>query len=167
MKKLRIGLDVDNTISDFMSPYIKRFGINTDSEITKNVFNILRYDKEFWMNVPIINVPDFTPTLICSKRCHPKSWSKKFLADKIGIPTNIPFYQLLCQFMPKSKVLKGKVDVYIDDSISNFIEINNAGIPCLLIHSKWNKDYETSLRIFSLKYDEIEYVYSKNFNNLT
>ncbi len=161
---MRIGIDIDNTVVDFMGPYLERFGTpKNDIEITKNVFNVLRKDYDFWMNLPVINKPDFTPELICSKRCHPKSWSKKYLADKVGISTNIPFYQLFCQFMPKSKVLKGKIDVYIDDSVSNFIEINSKGIPCLLIDSPWNQEYKTPLRIFSLKYREIEYIYNKNF----
>lgn len=162
--KLKVGFDVDDTISAFMEPYINRFGQpKSDLEITKNVFNVLRHDYNFWMNVPVINKPDFIPELICSKRCHPKEWSKKYLADKVGIPNTVPFYQLFCQFMPKSKVLKGKVDVYVDDSVSNFIEINSKGIPCLLIDSSWNQDFDTPLRIFSLKYKEIEYVYNKNF----
>lgn len=164
MKKLKIGLDVDDTISEFMNPYLHKFGTpKNDFEIVQNVFNILRHDKDFWMTVPIINKPDFIPQLICSKRCHPKTWSKDFLESKVGIPQNIPFYQLICQFMPKSKILKGKIDVFVDDSIDNFLEINSKGIPCLLIDSQWNQYFDTPLRIFSLKYREIEYVYTKNF----
>jgi hypothetical protein len=167
MNKLRIGIDLDDTVVAFMDPYIQRFGYpKTSYEINYNVFSVLRKDKEFWMNTPILNIPDFVPTLICSKRCHPKSWSKKYLADKIGIPNNVPFYQLFCQFMPKSKILKGKIDVYIDDSVSNFNEINSAGIPCLLMDSKFNREFDTPLRIFSLKYEEIKYIYSKNFRNI-
>lgn len=67
--------------------------------------------------------------------------------------------------MPKSKVLKGKIDIYVDDSIPNFLEINNAGIPCLLMDSEWNRDYETPLRIFSLEYKVIEDKYIKYFTD--
>lgn len=166
MNKLKIGLDVDETISAFMAPYIKRFGLpKNPEEIGYNCHNILRHDRDFWLNVPLIHRPDFMPELFCSKRVNPKSWSKKYLFDKLGIPKSIPFFQLWGQWMPKSKVLKGKIDVYVDDSIPNFLEINNAGIPCLLMDSEWNRDYETPLRIFSLEYKVIEDKYIKYFTD--
>lgn len=166
MNKLKIGLDVDETISAFMTPYIERFGIPKSSEeIGYNCHNVLRHDRNFWLNVPLLHIPDFMPELFCSKRVNPKAWSKKYLFDKLGIPKSIPFFQLMGQWMPKSKVLKGRIDIYIDDSIPNFLEINGAGIPCLLMDSDWNKDYETPLRIFSLEYKEIEDKYIKYFTN--
>lgn len=165
MSKLRIGLDCDDTISAFMQPYLDKFGTpKNDFEITRNVYK-LRTDKDFWMNVPVIHYPDFTPTLFCSKRIHPKSWSKKYLSDKLGFSESIPFYQLYGQHLSKSRWVKGKVDVFIDDSISNFKELNSAGVPCLLIDSEWNRHFETPLRIYSLSYEEIEYKFNSHFND--
>ena len=43
----------------------------------------------------------------------------------------------------------------IDDSIDNFIELNESGVPCLLIDSEWNRNFETPLRIFTLQYEEM------------
>lgn len=40
--RLRIGLDIDDTVCDFINPYLKRFGTpRKDSEITRNVNRIL------------------------------------------------------------------------------------------------------------------------------
>ena len=44
--KLRIGLDMDQVLDDFMGPYLKRFGIpKKPTDITKNVQQILSKDK--------------------------------------------------------------------------------------------------------------------------
>lgn len=56
-------------------------------------------------------------------------------------------------------MIKGKVDVFIDDSISNFIDLNLQGIPCLLIDSQRNKEWGPVARIYSLDREEIEDCY--------
>ena len=77
---LKIGLDLDQVLDDFMGPYLKRFGTpKTDFEITKNVQRVLSKDRDFWLNLPVINTIDFIPELYCSKRVNPKSWSKQWL----------------------------------------------------------------------------------------
>lgn len=170
--KLKVGLDIDDTICDFIGPYLQRFDIpRHDSEITKNVSRILIHDKKFWMSLPVINTPNFTPTLYCTKRIHPKEWSKQYL-QKNNIPL-APIYQVYCQNSPKSAKIKGRVDVFIDDSISNFIELNRSGIPCLLIDSVRNESWGPIGRVYSLDREEIEDCYHlfmstvfPNFNNL-
>lgn len=170
--KLRIGLDIDDTICDFIGPYLKRFNSPVeDSEITKNVSRVLIHDREFWMSLPVINIPNFTPELYCTKRIHSKEWSKEYLVNN-NIPV-APIYQVYCQNTPKSSRIKGRVDVFIDDSISNFIELNKSGVPCLLIDSPRNRSWGPIGRIYSLNKDEIEDCYElfmhtifHNFNNL-
>lgn len=52
--KLRIGLDLDDTLNEFMNPYLKRFGYpKSDGEITKNVQRVLIKDRKWWINLPI------------------------------------------------------------------------------------------------------------------
>ena len=48
---LKIGLDIDDVLAEFMQVYLNRFGTpKQDSEITKNVQNVLRKDRFFWEN---------------------------------------------------------------------------------------------------------------------
>lgn len=156
---LRIGLDLDDTVCDFLGPYLDRFGIpKKDYEITRNVSRILIKDKEFWMNLPVIHRPNFSPTLYCTKRVHSKLWSKQFL-EKNGLPL-APIYQVLCQTSSKAPRIKGRVDVFVDDSISNFIDLNLNGIPCLLMDGKHNRKWGPVGRIFSLDKEEIEECYN-------
>lgn len=156
--KVKIGLDIDDTICNFIDPYLKRFGTpKYDYEITRNVHRVLLKDKDFWLNLPIINRPNFTPELYCTKRIHPKAWSKEFL--KINNIPMAPIYQIYCQDSSKAPRIKGRVDVFIDDSIRNFIDLNLKGVPCLLINNDHNSSWGPIGRIFSLEQEEIEYCY--------
>lgn len=156
---LRIGLDLDQTIADFYGEYFKRFGSPKKStEITKNVERILKKDKNFWLSLPVLRRPDFIPTLYCTARVNPKVWTKQYL-DKQGFP-KAPVYQVPGYFADKASRIKGRVDVFIDDSIHNFEKLNKLGIPCLLMDSPYNRDYNTEYRVYSLKLSEIEKVYN-------
>ena len=55
----------------------------------------------------------------------------------------------------KADMIKGKVDIFIDDSISNFEMLNKSGVPCLLIDAPHNRNYNTSHRIYDLRYETI------------
>ena len=166
---MRIGLDIDNVIADWDSGYIKRFGKfpKHDWVITRNVNNILIHEREFWLNLPILNIPDFTPRLFCSARVNSKNWTKTYLKNH-GL--NSPLYQVNGYHISKYDSLKGKVDLFIDDSLKNFIDLNSKGIPCLLMDSKFNKTWKNIGRIYSLKLNEIMSVYKEfikfDFNNL-
>lgn len=169
---LRIGLDIDGTLADFNGGYIKRFKRwpHKDWAITRNVEHILIKERDFWLSLDILRQPNFVPRLYCSARVNPKRWTKKYLKDN-NFP-DAPLFQIPGYKLSKVKTLKGRVDVYVEDSIKNFIDLNLNGIPCLLIDAPHNKEWGPLLRIYSLDYDEIEraYEYGKelfnNFNKL-
>lgn len=170
---LRVGLDIDGTLADFESAYLSRFKKwpNKDWAITRNVQNILIKERDFWLNLPVIRIPEFIPRLYCSARVNNKRWTKKYLKDN-NFP-DAPLYQIPGYKLSKAKILKGRVDVYIEDSLKNFIDLNSKGIPCLLIDSPSNQEWGPVGRIYSLDYDEIEYSYNlfkeeifPNFNEI-
>lgn len=169
---LKIGLDLDDTVNYWWSEYLKLYRFPKNNwEITRNIQRELKFNKEFWVNLPVKNYPNFEVTLFCTKRVIPKKWSKEFL-KKNNIPT-APIYQQWYQLGKKSTLIKGRVDVFIDDSIENMIELNLAGIPCLLMDSENNQDWGPIGRVFSLNYDHILETYElfmktsfKNFKDL-
>ena len=169
---LKCGFDIDDVLADFMGAYIQRFGKpKCDSEITKNVQRVLIKDKKFWEGLDVINTLDFIPELYCTKRVNAKVYTKNWL-KKNNFP-NKPVYQVVCQTRNKASFIKGKVDVFIDDSISNFIAMNLAGVPCLLYDKEYNKSWGPIGRIYSLEYNHIEETYHefmktffKNFKKL-
>ena len=136
---LKIGCDIDDVLAEWYDTYFNRFGKpKNDSEITKNVFNVLRHDKNFWENLPVLNTLSFIPELYCTKRVNSKTYTKNWL-KKNGFPMR-PIYQMYYQKGNKADLIKGKVDVFIDDSISNVIQMNKAGVPCLLYDRPHNQN---------------------------
>ena len=157
--KLRVGFDLDDTIFGFSEGYLKRFKHfpKYDWAITRNVTNILIHEREFWVNLPVIRRPNFEPKLYCSSRVNRKAWTKKAL--EINDLPNSPLYQVPGYHIPKSRYIKGRVDVFIEDSPHQWKALNMAGIPCLLIDGNNNQEYGPVLKIYSLDYNEIEDAY--------
>lgn len=156
---LRVGLDIDDTLAGFSIGYLNRFKKwpHHDWAITRNVNNILIKERDFWLGLPILRIPDFKPRLYCSARVNNKRWTKKYLKDN-NFP-DAPLYQINGYKISKYNTLKGKVDVYIEDSVKNFIDLNSKGIPCLLIDTPKNQDWGPVGRIYNLNYEEIEQAY--------
>lgn len=158
MNRLKIGCDIDDCLAEFLNSYLECFGPpKTDYEITKNVFQKLRKNRSFWLSLPVLNTLDFIPELYCTKRVNNKKWTKKWLRDN-GFPDK-PVYQVYCQIKNKADVIKGRVDVFIDDSVHNFIAMNLAGVPCLLYNKEYNQHWGPIGRLYSLDYDSIERTY--------
>lgn len=170
--KLRIGLDIDDTILHWFPEYLKRFGEpKNEFEITRHVQRDLRKDREFWLNLQPKHRPNFPVTLYCTKRVCNKDWSKRWIEDH-DYPI-APVYQIVTQSKNKAHTVKGKVDVFIDDSISNFKAMNLAGVPCLLMDCEHNRSWGPIGRVYSLDEDEIKDAYDlfmltifPNFQNL-
>ena len=77
---LKISMDLDGCLCDFYGAYYNRFGVpKKDSDITKNVQGILRNDKEFWLNLPILNTLMWKPRQYTTARIIQKSWIKEYL----------------------------------------------------------------------------------------
>ena len=170
---INIGTDLDGVIFAFETGYLNRFKKfpNHDWAITRNVNNILINERDFWLNLPVIRRPNFIPKLYCSARVNKKAWTKKALEIN-GLP-NSPLFQVPGYHLSKAKYIKGRVDVFIEDSLKNFIDLNLNGIPCLLMDAPSNQEWGPIGRIYSLEYNEIEDTYHlfkdtvfDNFKNL-
>ena len=159
MSKLRISLDIDGCICDFYNPYIERFGHpKKDSDISKNVFRVLNKDKEFWLNLPVINIPTFKVQQYTTARSIPKPWIKQYL--EITSMPKAPVYQLLNYCLSKVPRIKmGGCNLHIDDSLQVFIDCNLNGIPCLLMDNPANQSWGPIGRIYSLDKYEVENCY--------
>lgn len=155
---IRIGLDIDDVLADFWESYCKYFDTEhnpemlEDKKITKNVYKILRYDRNFWLNLNMKQFPDFIPTLFCTKRINSKAWTKKWLSE---YGYNSPVYQIYLQSSNKARLIKGRVDVFVDDSIFNMVSMNLSGVPCLLMDTPNNQQWGPVGRIYSIDKDSI------------
>lgn len=163
--RLKISLDLDDTILSFQNHYISRFGQpKTDLEITKNVRGILLKDKDFWLSQPLINIPNFVPTQYTTARLINKNWIKQQL-ELNNLP-KCPIYQVMGVSISKARLLRGRVDVHVDDSLRVFKDLNSRGIPCLLIDAPHNQEWGPIGRIFSLNEEEINETYDLFMNTV-
>lgn len=166
---LKISMDIDGCLCDFYGPYFDRFGQpKKNTDISKNVVNILAKDKEFWMNLPVINELNWIPKQYTTARVISKQWIKDYLRKELF--PEAPVYQIFGYGISKySKIKMGGCHLHIDDSLSVFLDLNAKGIPCLLLDSPYNKEWGPIGRIYSLDIEEIESAYYlfKNtvFNN--
>lgn len=157
-KRLEIGLDIDEVLADWSGPFFRRFNPKNDADITRICSQVINKDRNFWLNLPVIQYPiGFEPKLYCTKRSCLKTYSKEWL-DNNGFPHK-PVYQVYCQIDNKARYIKGRVDVFIDDSINNFIQMNCSGVPCLLMDTQFNQSWGPIGRVYSLNYEEIEESY--------
>lgn len=156
---LKISCDIDGVLADFYGSYIARFGMpKKDSDITKHVLGVLKTDKDFWLNLPVINELNWTPRQYTTARVIPKQWIKEYLAKELF--PKAPVYQIYGYSLSKySKIRMGGCDLHIDDSLSVFLDLNKKGIPCLLLDNPSNKDWGPIGRIYTLDKDEIEDTY--------
>ena len=165
---LRIGLDIDDCLADFWGTYCKYFDTDNnpkmleDHIITRNVQQILSKDRDFWLNLEVKNRPDFIPELYCTKRVNNKAWTKEWLRRN-GFPDR-PVYQMIYQHGNKADMIKGRVDIFIDDSLSNVLKCQKSGLPALLFHTERTADFPM-FKVFSLNKDEIidSYLFMKKY----
>ena len=155
-KKIRVALDIDDTLVDWRGAHEKKFKCNlsemTEYQITKQVVKC-RYDREFWSNLKLIEKPDFIPELYCTKRINSKNYTKTCF-NNLQLPLR-PIYQIYYQQANKARYIKGRCDVLIDDSYSNVKACIDRGLPALLITRPHNAHINTPYRINTLKYKDI------------
>lgn len=158
--RLKISMDLDGCLCDFYGPYYERFGTpKADSEITKNINNILKQDKSFWLNLPVINELNWIPRQYTTARIIPKQWIKEYLKDNLF--PKAPVYQVLGYGLSKyRKIRMGGCHLHIDDSLSVFKDLNSKGLPCLLLDTPYNQEWGPIGRVYSLDIDEVEETYN-------
>ncbi len=138
----RVSLDVDDVCLDFIPSFESKFGVKLNnywdgSYQMKEMLDKVKDDKEFWVNLPVKNLPTFNPACYITSRSIPVEWTKECL-EKNGFPC-APVY---CVPYNESKVellKEHKCQIHIDDKVQNYQEITNAGIFCYLMDSPHNK----------------------------
>lgn len=158
---IRIALDLDDTIFDFLGAYQEAFpGERNMKEprITKNVRSLKR-DKKFWENLPLLEMPNFEPHIYATKRINSKTYTRNCLS-RYGLPIK-PIYQIYTQSGNKATIIKGRCDVLVDDSVRNCLQAINVGFPAILITRPHNAHLDYPYRVNRLDIDEILEVYHR------
>ncbi len=158
LKTKKIGLDLDDVLIDFIGhwtshhkqdhPEVWKFDRNS-----KDKFDKLRDDKEFWLSIPVktkqSDIP-FEAHCYITARSIPVAWTEEWL-DKNGF-AQAPVYSVGFGESKVESALKSGIDIFVDDSYANFVELNKAGICTYLFDATHNKRYDVGYkRIYSLK----------------
>jgi len=163
LKIPKIGLDIDGVLADFTGSWnVIHPEITTtpsswyfDREIGKR-FQEMRDDgtiTDFYLNLAPLVKPEelpFEPHCYITSRPVPKEISEQWL-DKNGFPRK----KVISLELKQSKVEAAKeagIDIFIDDSFDNFVDMNKNGVFTYLFTAPWNKRYDVGhMRVNSLK----------------
>lgn len=152
----RVYCDLDGVLADFESHFLKYLNLETapptdwnDYRFRDN-FNKIANDDNFWLSLPKIIEPDeITYPIsgyVTSRPCDEKIinlWLKN---------NGFPKGKLFVVKDKKYEVLKDICDVFIDDSIHNFIECQSNGVTCYLMSRPHNEKFNVGhFRINSFK----------------
>ena len=163
LKLPKIGLDIDGIICDFSGSWNARYPEISakpnswyfDRKITTR-FEEMRSNNtlnQFYLNLEPLIKPEeipFEPHCYITSRPVSKEITEQWL-DKHGFPTR-PVYSV---DMGETKIEVAKtagIEIFIDDSFGNFVELNNNGIFTYLYSTSWNSRYNVGhMRINSLQ----------------
>lgn len=127
---MRIFLDIDDVIFDFQKGFINKFNKKNkqkswcNSKLMSKRLDNLASCKEFWLNLPLKNKPNFIPKGFVSARSIPKTWTKESFEKINNIPGRSNVHQVP---WGKSKVALLKeleCGIFIDDKYETFKECN-------------------------------------------
>ena len=149
-----VAVDLDDTVFDFKKAYNERFKTNM-SDYWKGDYNIeknleeLQNDKEFWINLPVKNIPTFEVDYYVTARSIPIEWTEESIQKN-----NLPKAKIYSIPWDESKIdiLKSlNCNIMIDDKYETFKECLNSKIFCYLMDAPHNRHYDVGHhRIYNL-----------------
>lgn len=164
---MKIGLDIDGVCAEFEQHFLTYLGLPThganhwDDPRFKDNFHKVVADEWFWLTIPAIFPGErlrIKPQMYVTARPIDTKVTEEWLALH-----KFPKAPVITVGHNQSKVeaLKGKVDLFIDDAIHNYVELNKSGIPTILVTRSHNVSYKVpenrrvkNLLEFQQKYDE-------------
>lgn len=146
----RIGLDIDDVCAHFVPEYCKRHGVDIpctwqmDYKMHDNLA-ALNEDRDFYLNLESCFDPkeiNFEPIVYITARNEKVADYTYEWIEKMGMPKAPVIFT-----RDKGKVCQEyKLDLFVDDSLKNFAEINAAGTACFLMDRTWNRYKDVGYR---------------------
>jgi len=162
LKLPKIGCDLDGLIINWTGAWSKLYPeissapnswyLDRKIEERFNVMSKAGTLDDFYLNIePLIKATDlpFEPHCYITSRPVSKEISEIWL-DKHGFPAK-PVYSIDVRQSKVDVAKNAGVEIFIDDSFENFVELNNGGIFTYLYTQPWNVKYDVGhMRLNSL-----------------
>jgi hypothetical protein len=143
----RVWLDIDGVCANFEEHFLKYLKLPEDHPTDwydirfRDYFDLIRNDQDFWLSLQPIFDPaelDYPISGYCTARPVPNLITERWLGMN-----KFPKHELINvgEGGKKSEVLKPLCDVFVDDSIMNFWELQSAGVTCYLMTRPHNAKY--------------------------
>lgn len=164
---MRVALDIDGVLADFGSHFLNHLDIPdktpargwNDPRFTEN-FTKVHKDENFWLTIPRLIDPeelDFIPVAYITARPIRTHITKQWL-KKNGFP-EAPVFTVGVNGSKINAFKDSNAEIIIDDAVHNYVELNKAGCPCLLLTRSHNEKFDAEYRIKSvnevLNFEEI------------
>ena len=155
----RIYLDLDGVVADFEKHFLTYFNLPehsptdwNDYRFRKNIHKICN-NEDFWLSCPPLIKPEeiiYPITGYCTAR----DCSKEIIEKWLDL-NKFPAGEILNVGLDVSKIeiLKEKCDIFLDDSIKNFVELNSNGINCYLMSRPHNIKYNVGVKRINRIYE--------------
>lgn len=154
----KIGLDIDGVLVEFSGDYLAFFNLdptpakhwNDPRFRDEERWKVIESNKEFWTNLtPIVTGDDllFEPICYITARSIPQEWTQEWL-DKHGFP-RAPLISVGRGISKIDAVKNMELDYFIDDSYTNYVELNKNGIFTYLMTRSHNTKYKVGHRRIS------------------
>jgi 5'(3')-deoxyribonucleotidase len=146
----KIGLDIDDVLSDFVGHFMERFNIKEPPIFWKDHcfvenFALVVDDKSFWLTIPTKIKPEdlkFEPHCYITSRTIPVEWTEEWLRNN-----GFPKVELIQVDGCKEEALKNSgCEIFIDDRFENFVTANKVGICGFLMDMPHNKKYDVGFK---------------------
>lgn len=116
----------------------------------KVIWPEIEHDQLFWAGLGVSDTPPFAPAAYITHQNTSALWHEDWIKRNMG---NLTAPVVVVEH-GKSKVdalLDYEIDLFVDDRYETFLEVNRAGIPCLLYDASYNlTGASEGLRIHSL-----------------
>lgn len=146
----KTALDLDDVVFSWTETFAKKFNISQEvlwwdfSYDVSQQLKELESDKEFWVNLPVKNYPNFVPHCYITARSIPEEWIKESL-EKNNLPCR-PIYTVPWGASKEEVLKQSGVDILIDDNISNFLTAEKIGITAYLMDTPANRKFDVGAR---------------------
>lgn len=160
MITIKVGLDIDEVLADWVGAWCRKYGLELPTAWYFDPLIGQRFDdliqsgeiNDFYLSLQPKTRPQdvpFIPHCYVTSRPVDTPVTEQWLA-KHGYPS-APVYTVPMGSSKVEAIHASGCNVFVDDHVKNYNQINDSGISCFLFDAPHNRECYGANRIYSLK----------------